>query len=182
MKKRSLRILSLIVAIVMVVAMLPLSALAEETGPKRKVGVVVYGAELTAVLTDIESAFHGNVDFKKSLDQIVDVATKVVDGTGVSVPDVDVSLTAENGKTYKMEEDRSIEIFTDTTEMYIGFQDEVDKQLTKLESDLADLQVAMEQSNQLTAELSKQITEFKNALQNIREKMNVYKEKQKNKD
>ena len=71
MKKRSLRILSLIVAIVMVVAMLPLSALAEETGPKRKVGVVVYGAELTAVLTDIESAFHGNVDFKKSLDQIV---------------------------------------------------------------------------------------------------------------
>jgi hypothetical protein len=172
MKKKSLRILSLIVAIVMVVAMLPLSALAEETGPKRKVGVVVYGAELTAVLTDIESAFHGNVDFKKSLDQIVDVATKVVDGTGVSVPDVDVSLTAENGKTYKMEEDRSIEIFTDTTEMYIGFQDEVDKQLTKLESDLADLQVAMEQSNQLTAELSKQITEFKNALQNIREKMN----------
>ncbi len=121
MKKKSLRILSLIVAIVMVVAMLPLSALAEETGPKRKVGVVVYGAELTAVLTDIESAFHGNVDFKKSLDQIVDVATKVVDGTGVSVPDVDVSLTAENGKTYKMEEDRSIEIFTDTTEMYIGF-------------------------------------------------------------
>jgi hypothetical protein len=172
MKKKSLRILSLIVAIVMVVAMLPLSALAEETGPKRKVGVVVYGAELTAVLADIESAFHGNVDFKKSLDQIVDVATKVVDGTGVSVPDVDVSLTAENGKTYKMEEDRSIEIFTDTTEMYIGFQDEVDKQLTKLESDLADLQVAMEQSNQLTAELSKQITDFKNALQNIREKMN----------
>lgn len=172
MKKKSLRILSLIVAIVMVVAMLPLSALAEETGPKRKVGVVVYGAELTAVLTDIESAFHGNVDFKKSLDQIVDVATKVVDGTGVSVPDVDVSLTAENGKTYKMEEDRSIEIFTDTTEMYIGFQDEVDKQLTKLEYDLAALQVAMEQSNQLTAELSKQITDFKDALQKIREKMN----------
>ncbi len=172
MKKRSLRILSLIVAIVMAISILPLSALAEETGPKRKVGVVVYGAELTAVLTDIESAFHGNVDFKKSLDQIVDVATKVVDGTGISVPDVDVSLTAENGKTYKMEEDRSIEIFTDTTEMYIGFQDEVDKQLTKLESDLVDLQVAMEKSNQLTAELSKQITDFKTALQNIREKMN----------
>lgn len=172
MKKKSLRILSLIVAIVMVVAMLPLSALAEETKPTRQVGVVVYGAELTAVLTDIESAFHGNVDFKKSLDQIVDVATKVVDGTGVSVPDVDVSLTAENGKTYKMEEDRSIEIFTDTTEMYIGFQDEVDKQLTKLEYDLAALQVAMEQSNQLTAELSKQITDFKDALQKIREKMN----------
>ena len=172
MKKKSLRILSLIVAIVMVVAMLPLSALAEETGPKRKVGVVVYGAELTAVLTDIESALHGNVDLEASLKQIVDVATKVADGTGVSVPNVDVTLTDENGKSFKMEEDRSVEIFTDTTEMYIGFQEEVDKQLTKLESDLASLKTAMQESNKLTQALADQITEFEKALNDIRENLN----------
>ena len=63
MKKRSLRILSLIVAIVMVVAMLPLSALAEKLNDNdpntRQVGVVVYGAELTAVLAQVEKGLKG---------------------------------------------------------------------------------------------------------------------------
>ena len=88
MKKKSLRILSLIVAIVMVVAMLPLSALAEETGPKRKVGVVVYGAELTAILTNIDKSIKDGVssiengdaeaaveNTKNSLETLVELAS-----------------------------------------------------------------------------------------------------------
>ena len=171
MKKKSLRIISLIVALVMVVSLLPLAALADETGSKRRVGVVVYGAELTAVLTDVESAFQGDVDLEGSLETLTDMVTKLVDGTGISVPDVDVSLTDANGKAYKMEEDKSIEIFTDTTEIYIGFQEEVDKQLTKLEEDLAGLKQAMLDSNQLTAELANQITQFENALNDIRQQL-----------
>ena len=109
MKKKSLRILSLIVAIVMVVAMLPLSALADETGPKRRVGVVVYGAELTAVLTNIEKSFKDGVasiengdaeaaveNTKNSLETLVELATSfttgAIDGTGFSVPDLDLEV------------------------------------------------------------------------------------------
>ena len=171
MKKKTMRVLSLIVAIVMIVSIIPLAALADETGPKRKVGVVVYGAELTTVLTDVESAFQGDVDLKESLQKLTDMTTKLVDGTGISVPEVEVQLTAESGRVYTMEEDKSIEIFTDTTELYIGFQEEVDLQLTKLENDLADLKTAMEESNQLTAALADQITQFENALNEIRTQM-----------
>lgn len=130
MKKRSLRILSLIVAIVMVVAMLPLSALAEETKPTRQVGVVVYGAELTAILTGMESGVQdlqeGNVNVQGTLkdltDLVTDLGTKLADGSGISVPNVDVSIVSkETGKEYKLEEDQSIELFTETTETYIPF-------------------------------------------------------------
>ena len=66
MKKKTMRILSLIVAIIMVVSIIPLAALAEETGPKRQVGVVVYGAELTEILTGMEAGVQdlqeGNVN------------------------------------------------------------------------------------------------------------------------
>ena len=50
MKKKPVRIISLILAIVMVVAMLPLSALADETYPKQKVALVVYSAEFTTMI------------------------------------------------------------------------------------------------------------------------------------
>ena len=130
MKKKSLGILSLIVAIVMVVAMLPLSALAEETKPTRQVGVVVYGAELTAILTGMESGVQdlqeGNVNVQGTLkdltDLVTDLGTKLADGSGISVPNVDVSIDSkETGKEYKLEEDQSIELFTETTETYIPF-------------------------------------------------------------
>ena len=130
MKKKSLGILSLIVAIVMVVAMLPLSALAEETKPTRQVGVVVYGAELTAILTGMESGVQdlqeGNVNVQGTLkdltDLVTDLGTKLADGSGISVPNVDVSIVSkETGKEYKLEEDQSIELFTETTETYIPF-------------------------------------------------------------
>lgn len=176
MKKKTLRVISLVVALVMLLSLLPLSALANETGPKRKVGVVVYGAELTTVLTDVESAFQGDVDLKESLQKLTDMTSKLVDGTGISVPEVDVQLTDENGRVYTMEEDKTIEIFTDTTELYIGFQDEVDKQLTKLEGDSAGLRQAMKDSNQMTSALATQLDQFDAALADLRQKMNDLKD------
>ena len=174
MKKKSMKVLSLVLAIVMAISIIPLSALADElTGPKRKVGVVVYGAEVTAVLTQVEEGFKGNVDLEESLTYLTDMLTKLVDGTGISVPEVDVSLTSDTtGKVYKLEETKDVEIFTETTEMYIGFQEEIDKQLTKLEEDLANLRIAMKESNSLTAALAEQLDAFEDALTTMREKFN----------
>lgn len=154
MKKKSLRILSLIVAIVMVVAMLPLSALAEELGPKRQVGVVVYGSEITEILTDIESSadhlkqgdlnIQGNLESLQEL--VTDLGTKVADGSGISVPDVDVELVSESGKEYKLKEDTSIEIFTETTDVYLPFQAEVEKQIKSITDQLDVLQEELQGS------------------------------------
>ena len=171
MKKKSLRILSLIVAIVMVVAMLPLSALAEETGPKRKVGVVVYGSELTAILTDVESAIHGQGDLEDAIEHLTAIATEIVDGTGVSVPEVDVTLTGPDGQVYQMEEDDSIDIFTETTDTYIGVQKVLDEQLTTLENDIAELQAAMILDGGLAEELSGNISKMQTSLKDLKTKL-----------
>lgn len=144
MKKKSLRILSLIVAIVMVVAMLPLSALAEETKKTRQVGVVVYGAELTQILTGMEAGMQdleeGDVNIQGTLDDltalVTDLGTKLADGSGISVPDVDVVLVDENGKEIQLKEDQSIELFTETTETYIPFQNDMEKTIREMQSQL----------------------------------------------
>ena len=159
MKKRSLRILSLIVAIVMVVAMLPLSALAEETGPKRKVGVVVYGAELTAILTNIENSFKDGVssiengdsetaveNTKNSLDTLVELATSfatgAIDGTGFSVPDLNLEVKDETGTTYSMTE-KPVEIFSQTTEMDLPMEKDLEDRLDQLDKDIAELKTVL---------------------------------------
>ncbi len=147
MKKKTLRVLSLVVAIVMVVAMLPLSALAEELKPSRKVGVVVYGAELTEILTGIESGMNsleeGDVNIQGSLESLTalveSLGTKLADGSGISVPDVDVVIVSESGKEYKLEEDTTIELFTETTETYIPFQNEVEEQIKAIQTKLDEL-------------------------------------------
>ena len=176
MKKKSLRILSLIVAIVMVVAMLPLSALADEVGPKRRVGVVVYGAELTSILTDVESAIHGQGDLEDAINHLSTIATEIVDGTGVSVPEVDVTLTGPDGKVYPMEENDSIDIFTETTDTYIGVQEVLDEQLTTLENDIEELQNAMNQDGRIAQELSGQISQLKTSLEDLKAKLEQLKD------
>lgn len=171
MKKRTMKVLSLIVAIVMAISILPLAALAEEVGPKRNLGVVVYGAEFTSILTNVEKGFRGEVDLKDSLEDLIDIATKVADGSGVYVPDVEVTATGPDGKEYKFVEDTNIEIFTETTDIYMPFQDEMDKQLTKLEADIASLKVAMKESNDLTAQFADTLTTVENSITSTREKM-----------
>ena len=163
MKKKSLRILSLIVAIVMVVAMLPLSALAEETKPTRKVGVVVYGAELTAILTNIDKSIKDGVssiengdaeaaaeNTKSSLETLVELATSfttgAIDGTGFSVPDLDLEIKDENGTTYSMTE-TPVEIFSQTTEMDLPLQEDLEDRLDQLDKDIADLQKVLNEWN-----------------------------------
>lgn len=153
MKKKSLRILSLIVAIVMVVAMLPLSALAEEIKPTRQVGVVVYGAELTQILTGMESGVQdleeGNVNIQGTLESLTalveDLGTKLADGSGISVPDVDVVLVDENGKEIQLKEDQSIELFTETTETYIPFQNDVETQIKQIQVKLEELKAILKE-------------------------------------
>ncbi len=83
MKKKSLRILSLIVAIVMVVAMLPLSALAGTTAPKQKVALVVYGAEFTQLIAK-----------SNDLNDLQKLAEDFV-AEGASVPTVKATLTGK---------------------------------------------------------------------------------------
>lgn len=153
MKKKPVRIISLILAIVMVVAMLPLSALAEtET---RKVGVVVYGSELTAILAytdktikdgvanmqngDAEAAVEG---VKSSLETLMELATSLstgaIDGTGFSVPDLDLKVEDSNGRTYSLTE-QPVEIFSQTAEVQIPFEDELEETLDTLEVKLVEL-------------------------------------------
>lgn len=155
MKKKSLRILSLIVAIVMVVAMLPLSALAEETKPTRQVGVVVYGAELTAILTGMEAGVQdleeGDVNVQGTLEDltalVTDLGTKLADGSGISVPDVDVVIVDESGKEIQLKEDTTIELFTETTETYIPFQNDVEEQIEQIQQKLDDLKVILSEKD-----------------------------------
>lgn len=98
MKKKTVRIISMILAIVMVVAMLPLSALANETYPKQKVALVVYSAEFT---TMIKSAMEKNA----TLDDLKEIAEKfVAEGTeGIQVPQVKATLTPEDETLQKIE-------------------------------------------------------------------------------
>ena len=179
MKKKSLRILSLNVAIVMVVAMLPLSALAEETKPQRRVGVVVYGAELTAILTEMEAGLNsieeGNVDAKATIESLTELvtglSTKIVDGSGISVPDVDISITDQYGNSYKLEEDKTIELFTETTEMHFAFQKELEGQVKELQAKLAELQTILENDNLLkpfAGTASETSTKFTEMLETVR--------------
>ncbi len=155
--KKSFKIISLILAVVMVVAMLPLSALAEETGPKRQVGVVVYGAELTEILTGMESTMQdlqeGDVNIQGNLETlqelVTSLGTKLVDGSGISVPDVDVVLVDENGKEYQLKEDQTIELFTETTETYIPFQAQTEAQLKELQRKLDDLMAILKNKDVL---------------------------------
>ena len=155
MKKKSLRILSLIVAIVMVVAMLPLSALADETKPTRKVGVVVYGSELTAILTNIEKSIkdgtailqEGDAEgavstMKDSLTTLTELATSLttgaIDGTGFSVPNLDIEIKDENGKNYSVTE-QPVEIFSQTTEMTLPLSQELEEVLDQVETESTEL-------------------------------------------
>lgn len=94
MKKKPVRIISLILAIVMVVAMLPLSALAKET-PKQKVALVVYGAEFTQMIAK-----------SNSLDDLKQLAEDFV-AEGITVPTLKATLTGKNelaGQTFTLEE------------------------------------------------------------------------------
>ena len=169
MKKKSLRILSLIVAIVMVVAMLPLSALAEETGPKRKVGVVVYGAELTAILTNIDKSIKDGVssiengdaeaaveNTKNSLETLVELATSfttgAIDGTGFSVPDLDLEIKDAAGATYSMTE-KPVEIFSQTTEMDLPLEEDLESRLDQLDKDIADLKAVLDEWEPIKEEI-----------------------------
>ena len=169
MKKKSLRILSLIVAIVMVVAMLPLSALAEETGPKRKVGVVVYGAELTAILTNIDKSIKDGVssiengdaeaaveNTKNSLETLVELATSfttgAIDGTGFSVPDLDLEIKDAAGATYSMTE-KTVEIFSQTTEMDLPLEEDLESRLDQLDKDIADLKAVLDEWEPIKEEI-----------------------------
>ena len=137
MKKKSLRILSLIVAIVMAISILPLAAIAEKyEGETREVGVVVYGAELTAMLTDVESVFKGDISWEqmeKEMNQLVDMATKVVDGTGISVPDVDVTVIDKLGEKHQLVENTDVELFLGTTEISLPLQKNIEDSITNLE-------------------------------------------------
>ena len=161
MKKKSLRILSLIVAIVMVVAMLPLSALAEETRPTRQVGVVVYGAELTAILANIDKSIKDGVssiengdaeaaveNTKNSLETLVELATSfttgAIDGTGFSVPDLDLEIKDAAGATYSMTE-KPVEIFSQTTEMDLPLEEDLESRLDQLDKDIADLKAVLDE-------------------------------------
>ena len=169
MKKKSLRILSLIVAIVMVVAMLPLSALAEETRPTRQVGVVVYGAELTAILTNIDKSIKDGVssiengdaeaaveNTKNSLETLVELATSfttgAIDGTGFSVPDLDLEIKDAAGATYSMTE-KPVEIFSQTTEMDLPLEEDLESRLDQLDKDIADLKAVLDEWEPIKEEI-----------------------------
>ena len=147
MKKKSLRILSLIVAIVMVVAMLPLSALAEETKKTRQVGVAVYGSEFTSLLTSAE-----NMSLDEFMDTAMDVATKIADGEGVKVPEVDIKIIDENGKETKLTETSDVNVLLQTAQVEIPFQDIVKDLQDKVEKDIEDLKAELAESD-LTKDL-----------------------------
>ena len=150
MKKRSLRILSLIVAIVMVVAMLPLAAIAEKyEGPTREVGVVVYGAELTAMLTDVEGVFKGDISWEqmeKEMNQLVEMATKVVNGTGISVPDVDVTVIDKLGEKHQLVENTDVELFLGTTEISLPLQKNIEDNISNLQTQMKELKEILKNS------------------------------------
>ena len=67
-----------------------------------------------------------------------------------------------------MEEDDSINIFTETTDTYIGVQNVLDEQLTTLENDIKDLQTAMELDGGLAGELSGNISKMRTSLENLK--------------
>lgn len=94
-----MRVLSLIVAIVMAISILPLAALAEEIDKKGQVGLVVYGAEITEL-----------VSLSGSLDSLKDMAEDAI-AEGVSVPKVKVQLTNKaTGRTYTLNENTEISL------------------------------------------------------------------------
>ena len=131
MKKKSLRILSLIVAIVMVVAMLPLSALAEETKPTRKVGVVVYGSEFTQLLASAEK-----LSLQDFIDTVTEISTKVVNGEGVYVPEVDISIKGEDGKKVALKETDQVNVLTQTLQVSLPFDVVMNDLKNRIEADI----------------------------------------------
>lgn len=93
MKKRY-KILSLILALAMVLTILPLSVLAEETAPTGNVSVMVYSAELTAVLEE------GGIESLKTW-----LNNAVAYDAAETIPDVSMTLTGEDGTVYTATED-----------------------------------------------------------------------------
>ena len=93
MKKRY-KILSLILALAMVLTILPLSVLAEETAPTGNVAVMVYSAELTAVLEE------GGIESLKAW-----MNNAVAYDAAEAIPDVTMTLTGEDGTAYAATED-----------------------------------------------------------------------------
>lgn len=119
MKKRTMKVVSLILAIVMVVAMLPLSALAGAT-PVRQVGVVVYGAELTSILTAKEEGVTA------SLENLLRLAQSVIANGKMEVPEVDIKVTDSNNKTHKMVP-KQVNLIRDTANKKLPCQEVMDE-------------------------------------------------------
>lgn len=93
-KKRTLKIVSLILAIVMAISIMPLAALAGESQieTKQKVAVVVYSAQFTqAVKTVLESDQPTPEELKTTLEDLVANGLE-----GLKVPQVELSLTSED--------------------------------------------------------------------------------------
>lgn len=93
-KKRTLKIVSLILAIVMAISIMPLAALAGESQieTKQKVAVVVYSAQFTqAVKTVLESEEPTPEELKTTLEDLVANGLE-----GLKVPQVELSLTSED--------------------------------------------------------------------------------------
>lgn len=93
-KKRTLKIVSLILAIVMAISIMPLAALAGESQieTKQKVAVVVYSAQFTqAVKTVLESDEPTPEELKTTLEDLVANGLE-----GLKVPQVELSLTSED--------------------------------------------------------------------------------------
>lgn len=161
MKKRTMKVVSLILAIVMVVAMLPLSALADEDNT-REVGVVVYGAELTAMLTDIETIRKQAKDVASVEDAVnttkatveslkelaTNVGTKMADGSGITVPDVDLEVLDKKQNKVCGFTEQDVEIFTQTTEAsLVPLQKQLEDAIEEIERKLDDLTDLLNKKN-----------------------------------
>lgn len=147
MKKKSMRILSLIVAIIMVVSIIPLAALAEEidakTAKTRQVGVVVYGSEFTSLLASAE-----NMSLDEFTTTVFDIATKIADGEGVKVPEVDVKIiNKETGKVTKLEKNDNVNVLLQTVKTQIPFQAIMEDLQQKVEQDIKDLKAELAKSD-----------------------------------
>ena len=118
MKKRTMKVLSLVLAIIMVMAMLPLSALAGAT-PVRQVGVVVYGAELTSILTAKDEGVAA------SLENLLRLAQNVIAEGKMEVPEVSITVEDDYGEKYKMEP-VDVNLIRDTAYKKIPCQEIID--------------------------------------------------------
>lgn len=99
MKKRTKKILALLLAIVMAISLMPIAALAEETGEKTgEVAAVVYGPTFTKLLRSGTTLKASEI-----LTELADAATKAKED-GAVIPEVEIVLTnQENGEKYLMQ-------------------------------------------------------------------------------